>query len=78
MFIIKTRTGKQFDSDYLTETEDPDRLYTNIINAPVSTVATTFTDPDELPIEGHPEYTAFSSLNVTKVGVSICLKKGSA
>ena len=78
MITIKTATGKEFISDYLTESEHPERLYFNVVSAPLATVAMTFTDPSELPIEGHEEYNSFSSLSDTRAGVSVCLKKGSA
>lgn len=78
MITIKTRKGKKFTADLVTESEDPARLRMNIIDSTLATIAVIFTDPSELPLEGHEEFTAFDSLAQTKVGVSVKLRKGSA
>ena len=72
---IRTARGKEFQCDMAVENPSPPRLYLSIINTTVSKIASTFTNPKELPVEGYTRYTAFSSMNMTpEGGVIVCLK----
>ena len=44
---IRTATGKEFVCDSLSTLETPERLYITISGAPVSEIATVFSDPRE-------------------------------
>lgn len=50
---IKTATGKQFDSEYLSCLPDLNRCYVVVSNADISTVATVFSDPVETAVLTH-------------------------
>lgn len=77
MITIITATGKHLDSDKVTTVKNPPLLFANIVNKPVSEVAMIFTNPEELPIEGYPDFTEFVSLSISSNGVQITLEKES-
>lgn len=47
---IKTATGKEFDSEYVSATPELNRCYVVVKNADISTVATVFSDPAETAV----------------------------
>lgn len=47
METVKTATGKEFECEYFSMIENPQRLYIRIRNAPISTIAAVFSDPRE-------------------------------
>ena len=73
--IITTKTGKTFESDMVAENPSPPRLYLHILGTPLGTLAGIFTSPEELPIDGYPDYVQFQSISVTPDGVNVTLKK---
>lgn len=44
---IKTATGKEFDTDYVATIPTPPMAYIRILNTPLATVATVFSNPME-------------------------------
>lgn len=53
---LRTATGKEFDSDYISTIPMPSQAYIRILNAPLSTVATVFSDPAETVQLWHGEH----------------------
>lgn len=77
MITIKTKTGKEFTSDLVTETDNPERLYVFVRDSTMLAVATAFADPQELPLEEHSAYTEVCSISLNHDGnIIVCLKKG--
>lgn len=53
---LKTATGKTFDSDYLATIPYPAQAYIRVLNTPLATVATVFSNPAETVQLLHGEY----------------------
>lgn len=74
MFTITTAKGKTFDSDYAVASPDNDGAYVTIINSDFTTVARTFSDPAEMPIDIYPQFHTVSSIVTQFSGIQLTLK----
>lgn len=74
MFTVTTAKGKTFDSSYAVASPDNDGAYVTIINSDFPTVAQTFSDPAELPIDIMPQFHTVSAIVSQFSGVQLTLK----
>lgn len=72
--IIKTATGKEFESDSVTKSSNPERLYIFLQNTTIWEAAFAFSNPEELPIEGYEEFSQFSTIIANEETIQIILK----
>lgn len=74
MFTIKTATGKEFDSSYAVASPYNDGAYVTIIDSDFQTVARTFSDPAEMPIDIYPQFHTVASIVTQFSGIQLTLK----
>lgn len=74
MFTITTAKGKTFDSNYAVASPDNDGAYVTIINSDFPTVAKTFSDQNELPIDIYPQFHNVTAIVSQFTGVQLTLK----
>jgi len=74
MFTITTAKGKQFDSNYAVASPYNDGAYVTLINSDFLSVAQTFSDPDELPIDIMPQFHTVSAIVSQFSGIQLTLK----
>lgn len=75
MPTVKTKSGKEFECDKITSTASPPRLFIHLVNTSVAEAAAVFTDPEELPLQGHKTYKTFDSIYGNDNGVDIILRR---
>lgn len=78
MDILKTATGKQFQSDYIAKINNPPRLYVRVIGSDYGTVGAVFSDPRETMTIFHGEYvvtghTRLVSLSTEEGAIKVAL-----
>lgn len=78
--ILKTATGKEFNTGYFVKSEDPDALYFDIDGEHPKTVNDVFCDPEETSrIEWNGEvfegYTKFGNIEIRYESVRVRLGK---
>jgi len=73
--IITTAKGRKFEYDKITSTSSPARMFIHLINTDIATAAAVFTDPEELPLQGHRTFKQFDSIFGNENGVDIILKR---
>lgn len=74
MFTITTATGKEFDSTYAVASPNNDGAFVTIANSDFQTVARTFSDPAEMPIDIYPQFHTVSGVVSQVSGVQLTLK----
>lgn len=74
MFTIKTAQGKQFDSSYAVASPDNTGAFVTIANSDFQTVAKTFSDPDEMPIDIYPQFHTVCGIVSQLSGIQLTLK----
>lgn len=74
MFIITTATGKQFDSNYAVSSPNNDGAFVTIVGSDFSTVARTFSDPAEMPLDLFQQYHTVAGITSQISGIQLTLK----
>lgn len=74
MIIIKTATGKEFESDYAVTLPNPRVAFIRILGQNVKKVRKVFSNPAEFPIEGFEEFHTMTGVIEEDTAVKIVLK----
>lgn len=74
MFIIKTATGKTYNSDYATSLLEPPVGFVRIVGEDLSEVRKVFYDKKELPIDIFPQFSKVAEINDEITGIKLVLK----
>lgn len=74
MFTITTATGKQFSSDYAVSSPNNDGAFLTIVGSDFPTVARTFSDPSEMPIDIFQQYRTVAGITSQANGIQLTLK----
>jgi len=74
MIIIKTATGKEFESDYAVSIPNPQIAFIRILGHSRGEISEIFSDPSELPVEGFPAFHTVAEVIDEDTAIKLILK----